>query len=428
MAKWFKELPLSLKNVSDRAKPGLPGAKTLPKVGPSHKNSDSSGSSVKNRKNSSSDGQGKGLKESRLSRESLQSFLPGKSRKNSRDEIGAFRSAKGHNPFINRLIKVDPSLQEKDGRNLQEVNEQSQETDKGIKEETIIILEDYADPYDAKHTKVQRDAERVGENDGYMEPYDAQQMITEIRRRGSKDQLITELILMELTSPNESKAEAKRQGSQELLVKPPQLYDTPYELPDNEHDGEEKKAQRVADGTRPENDERPAGEYEQPWEWKKEHIVRALSVQFENSERSQAKEEVTRMHQRQKSWTAKVLKQPQAEQTDKVDPTVPLEKQSWYHGSVTRAEAESRLQSCREASYLLRNSESGNSKYSIALKTSQGCVHIIVAQTKDNKFTLNQTSGVFCSIPEVVHYYSSQKLPFKGAEHMSLLYPIPRVH
>lgn len=42
----------------------------------------------------------------------------------------------------------------------------------------VIILEDYADPYDAKRTKGQRDAERLGENDGYMEPYDAQQMIT----------------------------------------------------------------------------------------------------------------------------------------------------------------------------------------------------------------------------------------------------------
>lgn len=41
---------------------------------------------------------------------------------------------------------------------------------------------------------------------------------------------------------------------------------------------------------------------------------------------------------------------------------------SWYHGSISRAEAESRLQPCREAAYLVRNSESGNSKYSIALK------------------------------------------------------------
>lgn len=57
-------------------------------------------------------------------------------------------------------------------------------------------------------------------------------------------------------------------------------------------------------------------------------------------------------------------------------------------------------------------------------RTSQGCVHIIVAQTKDNKYTLSQASGVFSSIPEVVHYYSTEKLPFKGAEHMALLHPV----
>ncbi|XP_069584995.1 SH2 domain-containing adapter protein E [Ranitomeya imitator] len=431
MAKWFKDLPLSLKTVSDRAKPGLPGARTLPKVGASRKNScpdpaSSQSSFVKNRKNSSSDGQGKGGKDvTRLSREGIQSFLQGKSRKNSRDEAGILRAPKGHSAYINRLIKVDPSLQEKNGRNLPDAEEPGQDQEKEVKEDTIIILEDYADPYDAKLTKEQRDAERVGENDGYMEPYDAQQMITEIRRRGSRDQLITELLLMEFGSQNDGKTEEKRQGSQELLVKPPQLYDTPYEPPESEFNVEEQK-QRPPDGQRPENDERPAEEYEQPWEWKKEHIVRALSVQFEGSEHSHVKEEAGRLHQRQKSWTAKVLKQSQPDPSEKVDPSLSLEKQSWYHGAVTRVEAENRLQSCREASYLLRNSESGNSKYSIALKTSQGCVHIIVAQTKDNKFTLNQTSGVFCSIPEVIHYYSSQKLPFKGAEHMSLLYPVPR--
>ncbi|XP_053560436.1 SH2 domain-containing adapter protein E isoform X2 [Bombina bombina] len=426
MAKWFKELPLTLKNVSDRAKPGPPGSKTLPKVVASRKNSctDSLGAPVKTRKNSSSDGLSRGLKDSRLSKDNLQGLLPGKGRKNSKDEAGLFRAPKGHSTYINRLIKIDPNLQEKN--NFQETEEQpkqGQDQERGTKEDMIIILEDYADPYDAKRTKEQRDAERVGENDGYMEPYDAQQMITEIRRRGSKDNLITEILMLELGSPCGIKVEVKRQGSQELLGKPPQLYDTPYEPPETGEEVEsQEKKQRQTDGTRPENDERPAGEYEQPWEWKKEHIVRALSVQFESTERSPAKEEPVKLHQRQKSWTQKILKQ--TEQIEKVDPCVPLEKQSWYHGAVTRAEAESRLLSCREASYLLRNSESGNSKYSIALKTSQGCVHIIVAQTKDNKFTLNQTSAVFSSIPEVIHYYSTQKLPFKGAEHMSLLYPV----
>nr|XP_014437324.1 SH2 domain-containing adapter protein E [Pelodiscus sinensis] len=92
-------------------------------------------------------------------------------------------------------------------------------------------------------------------------------------------------------------------------------------------------------------------------------------------------------------------------------------------GPVGRATL-SRLQPCREAGYLVRTSETGSGKYSIALKTSHGCVHILVAQTKDNKYTLSQASGVFGSVPEVVHYYSCEKLPFKGAEHMSLGHPV----
>ncbi|KFW82710.1 SH2 domain-containing adapter protein E, partial [Manacus vitellinus] len=259
----------------------------------------------------------------------------------------------------------------------------------------VIILEDYADPYDAKRTKGQRDAERLGENDGYMEPYDAQQMITEIRRRGSKDPLVKTILLLD--SPGES-------GEGGAKLEPAKVW--------------------ASDGRLPENDERPAGEYEQPWEWKKEQIVKALSVQFEGSERP--KEETLRQHLRQKSWTPKMLKPVGAEHSEgeRVDPALALEKQPWYPGAITRAEAESRLQTCREAGYLVRTSETGSGKYSIALKGVQGCVHIIVAQTKDNKYTLSQASGVFASIPEVVHYYSTEKLPFKGAEHMALLHPV----
>lgn len=47
---------------------------------------------------------------------------------------------------------------------------------------------------------------------------------------------------------------------------------------------------------------------------------------------------------------------------------LPVSPDSWYHGAITRAEAESRLQTCREAGYLVRTSETGSGKYSIALK------------------------------------------------------------
>lgn len=45
-----------------------------------------------------------------------------------------------------------------------------------------------------------------------------------------------------------------------------QIYDVPYE---GGGDGDKL--------SRPELDPRPSGEYELPWEWKKEHIVRTLS-------------------------------------------------------------------------------------------------------------------------------------------------------
>ncbi|XP_032872373.1 SH2 domain-containing adapter protein F-like, partial [Amblyraja radiata] len=96
--------------------------------------------------------------------------------------------------------------------------------------------------------------DRVVVNDGYMEPYEAQRMMAEIRRRGSK----------------------------EAPGKPLPLYDTPYEPVENgggngEGAAERVSAQRPRDSRLPEDDERPPGEYDQPWEWKKERISKAFA-------------------------------------------------------------------------------------------------------------------------------------------------------
>ncbi|XP_042294792.1 SH2 domain-containing adapter protein E [Sceloporus undulatus] len=446
-AKWFKEFPSNLKTVSERTKPGGTNLGKLcsasrKSLGPTEAGTASLPG--KNRKNSATElggprallGPGKDGGSGKLSRDNLQGLLQaaaGKMRKNSRVDgapledpaRGVPKGNAGCGTYINRLIKVD--AHEKNGKNYTG-NAPSPapvpvpEPEKA-KQETVIILEDYADPYDAKRTKGQRDAERLGENDGYMEPYDAQQMITEIRRRGSKDPLVKAILLLDEPTEPGTKADpaAKRSGA-----KPPQLYDTPYEP---------AETGPKAEARLPENDDRPPTEYEQPWEWKKDQIVKALSVQFDGSERPTASkmEETSALprqqHRRQRSWPSKMVKPTPTTEAgadgERVDPALALEKQPWFHGAITRVEAESRLQPCREAGYLVRTSETGTSKYSIALKTSQGCVHIIVAQTKDHKYTLDQTSGLFDSVPEVVHYYSAEKLPFKGAEHMTLRYPVP---
>lgn len=76
-------------------------------------------------------------------------------------------------------------------------------------------------------------------------------------------------------------ATAKRRSSKDLLGKPPQLYDTPYEPSEGGQRVAEVKA-RPADGRLPEEDDRPAAEYEQPWEWKREQIARALSGEVQH--------------------------------------------------------------------------------------------------------------------------------------------------
>ncbi|KAG8127024.1 hypothetical protein E2320_022053, partial [Naja naja] len=81
--------------------------------------------------------------------------------------------------------------------------------------------------------------------------------------------------------------------------------------------------------------------------------------------------------------------------------SVPLAERidPWFHGPISRAEAEALLTLCREGSYLF-------------------------TRTKDQRYILGQNSAPFKSIPEVVHHYTTQELPVKGAEHLFLLYPV----
>lgn len=40
----------------------------------------------------------------------------------------------------------------------------------------------------------------------------------------------------------------------------------------------------------------------------------------------------------------------------------------WYHGALTRSEAESLLTLCKECSYLVRNSQTSRNDYSLSLR------------------------------------------------------------
>ncbi|NXH45755.1 SHF protein, partial [Dicaeum eximium] len=267
--------------------------------------------------------------------------------------------------------------------------------------------------------------------------------------------------------------EIRQKGLREAPARPLHLYDTPYE-PVLDMDSECSACPRPRESRLPEDDERPPEEYDQPWEWKKERISKAFAVeikvikdlpwpppvgQLDSSESppdgeagaplppqhsyedangpseglgygrtSPCREEKARAVLRHGSSSLKSTKTLTAEPGpfvgERIDPALPLESQCWYHGAISRTDAETLLRLCKEASYLVRNSETSKNDFSLSLKSSQGFMHMKLSRTQENKYVLGQHSPPFDSVPEIIHHYASRKLPIKGAEHMSLLYPV----
>ncbi|XP_063003039.1 SH2 domain-containing adapter protein D isoform X2 [Elgaria multicarinata webbii] len=272
---------------------------------------------------------------------------------------------------------------------------------------------EYSDPFDAhRETKEDPEEEAGLENNGYMEPYNAQKVVADFQRK---------------TDWDEGRVKKSRIGLQ--------LYDTPYEEKASEADPEAPAMDKPRESRLPQDDERPADEYDQPWEWKKNHISRAFAVQFENPDwertssasSSSAHKERWRQ-QKPLTGSSKFVRSqspdPGLPAAERFDPLLPLENQTWFHGAISRADAESVLTLCKEGSYLVRNSETSHNDYSLSLRSSQGFMHMKFTRSKENKYVLGQNSAPFDSVPEVIHHYTAQELPVKGAENLSLLYPV----
>ncbi|XP_061552145.1 SH2 domain-containing adapter protein F-like isoform X1 [Phycodurus eques] len=284
---------------------------------------------------------------------------------------------------------------------------------------------DYSDPFDARPAAPRTRANwepKSAQSDccSYMEPFEAQQIISEMQHN-------------KCTSASGS-----------------QLYDNPYEertreqarvaptAPTQQQLQQTRKmdgAPSPADdrGSRlPQNDERPADEYDQPWEWKKDDISKALAVQFEGvgRERSRVQPEQSKLAKASNapavpdSNTLRLVCDALPLLGERVDPYVPLERQVWYHGALSRSEAETLLTLCKESSYLVRNSQSCRNDFSLSLRSYKGFMHMKFSRSADSCFVLGENSPPFATIPEVIHYYTTHKLPIRGAEHMSLLYPV----
>ncbi|XP_047995928.1 uncharacterized protein LOC125233837 [Leguminivora glycinivorella] len=112
---------------------------------------------------------------------------------------------------------------------------------------------------------------------------------------------------------------------------------------------------------------------------------------------------------------------------DLVDASLPLDRQGWYHGTLTRVEAESLLRDADEGAFLVRNSESAKHDYSLSLKSTRGFMHMRICRNTEG-YTLGGAATAFPTVPALMrHYVTAQRLPVRGAEHMALSTPLPAV-
>ncbi|XP_029141361.1 SH2 domain-containing adapter protein F [Protobothrops mucrosquamatus] len=248
----------------------------------------------------------------------------------------------------------------------------------------MTILQDYSDPFDTReetHSQVQE--EQRDKNEGYMEPFEAQKVLA-VEMEGIKDLPWPPPVgqLDGSTHPPDAEKHLLLQSTSSRDA-PPGLQNASPSTPDSSASSCPLEVNSAATVKSP----APAcleGKSAPCW------LSPEAGVAF----------------------------------GEYVNPALPLESQAWYHGTLSRVDAESLLRLCREASYLVRNSESSHDAFSLSLKSSQGFLHMKLLQTEDNKFVLGQHSPPFSNIPEVIHHYASHKLPIQGAEHMSLLYPV----
>ncbi|CAG2100726.1 unnamed protein product [Medioppia subpectinata] len=105
-----------------------------------------------------------------------------------------------------------------------------------------------------------------------------------------------------------------------------------------------------------------------------------------------------------------------------IDVSVPVEKQGWFHGYISRTDGENVLRTTRVGSYLVRHCSRHH--YSLSLKCVRGFMHIKIVRQSDGTYTFGTENMSFNSIPHIVNHYCYNRLPIVGAEHMSLLYPV----
>ncbi|XP_038077620.1 SH2 domain-containing adapter protein B-like isoform X2 [Patiria miniata] len=276
-----------------------------------------------------------------------------------------------------------------------------------------IPEDDYSLPYDViKHIKKQPPTNSKKQlQHQYEEPPD----VSEITRRTSAGETPEESQHWEEMTINTGQEKAAARDPEENGTDGPMLSPAPDQTP--------------------QNDMRPQGEYDNPWEWRSHPLPRLPPESPGEKEKKNAvsrsgastPDNSRRNSPKKPSNMAKDLKlelrRKHEVQGEKIDPNMSLDQQSFYHGKLSRIEAEKLLKPCKECSYLVRQSESAQKDYSLSLKSAKGFMHMKIVCYSQG-YVLGEFSKPFAGIPHMIHYYTTHKLNIKGAEHMALLHPV----
>lgn len=330
--------------------------------------------------------------------------------------------------------------------------------------------DDYIDPYDAKKdvssqggvvkvvkkrpTKPPSREQEVDEDneDSYDDPYDTGKVTLldeQSKRLSIRGMRIPSVEGHQLTERDEKRGRMNIDKAQSPSrdQRPADDYDTPWESKSPFGIKQMSPSANKDKPQAPSSDNRPADDYEKPWEWNKKsplngHLQPLKPLDSHQSPKADARraEDYDAPWEWSKSKNvggmvpskegdvkgAVAPKKPPrtfAGQETAIDPTLPLEQQGWYHGPLKRLEAETLLRDAEDCSFLLRNSESSKNDFSLSVKNNNSFMHLKIV-CANNKYILGQFSKPFDTVPEMIHYYSVNKLNIKGAIHKKLLHPL----
>ena len=100
-----------------------------------------------------------------------------------------------------------------------------------------------------------------------------------------------------------------------------------------------------------------------------------------------------------------------------------LERETWYHGGLSREGAEELLRKATNGHFLVRESETRGGVFSLSLKHPGGVKHFRILK---NRIGLYEIPGnpSFQSVPELINYFTQNSITVDP--HHRLRFPCPR--